>query len=148
MCLWMLMLVWNFLPQPLQRNTLPLCCQIICWLCIGKDLKSLSQTLQRCMMMGLCASLRYDCLTSYWQKEPCSRICRGRRPVLSSTSRLSYISSSSLYLLLLIILLLLLISLLLFLIIISFSSLYFSFSSSYKEVWKASRLSLLACRDL
>ena len=45
--LWMLMLVWNILPKPLQTNKWPKCCQIMCWLCIGKDLKSLSQTLQR-----------------------------------------------------------------------------------------------------
>ena len=45
--LWMLMLVWSFLPQPLQTNTWPICCQIMCWLSIGKDLKSFSQTLQR-----------------------------------------------------------------------------------------------------
>ena len=45
LCLWMLMLEWNFLPQPLQ--TWPMCCLIMCWLCIGKDFKSLSQTLQK-----------------------------------------------------------------------------------------------------
>ena len=44
--LWMPMLVWKFLPQPLQTNTWPTCCQIMCWLCIDKDLNSLSQTLQ------------------------------------------------------------------------------------------------------
>ena len=48
-----------------------------------------------CMMLGLCASLRCNCVTSNWQKEPCSRICREMRPP-PSTSRLSYISSSSL----------------------------------------------------
>ena len=141
----MLLLGSNFLPQPLQTNTWPLCCQITCWWCIDKDVKflvtgiievnpvSLSLTggffyakgistgfagvwlwevhkavtnkkVLFCqnlysklgMMMGPCASLQCDCLTSYWQKEPCSRICRGRRPVPPSTSRLSYISSSSL----------------------------------------------------
>ena len=41
-----LLLGLNFLPQPLQANTWPLCCQILCWLGICKDLKALSQTLQ------------------------------------------------------------------------------------------------------
>ena len=50
-----------------------------------------------CMRLGRCASLQCDHLTSYWQKEPCSRICRVRRAVPSSISRLSYISSSSLF---------------------------------------------------
>ena len=36
----------NFLQQPLQANTWPLYCQIVCWLGIFKDLKALSQTLQ------------------------------------------------------------------------------------------------------
>ena len=44
LCLWKLMLEWSFLPQPLQ--TWPMCCQIMCWLCIGKGIKSLSHTLQ------------------------------------------------------------------------------------------------------
>ena len=30
-----------------QTNTWPMCCQIFCWVCVGKDWKSLSQTLQR-----------------------------------------------------------------------------------------------------
>ena len=46
LCLLTLLLGLNFLPQPLQANTLPLSCQILCWLGICKDLKALSQTLQ------------------------------------------------------------------------------------------------------
>ena len=36
----------ELLAQPLQASTWPLCCQILCWLGICKDLKALSQTLQ------------------------------------------------------------------------------------------------------
>ena len=46
LCLLMLLLGLNFLQQPLQANTLPLWCQILCWLGICKELKALSQTLQ------------------------------------------------------------------------------------------------------
>ena len=35
-----------FLSQPLQTNTWQLCCKILCWLSVCKDLKALSQTLQ------------------------------------------------------------------------------------------------------
>ena len=45
-CLLMLLLGLNFLQRPLQPNTWPLCCQIVCWLVICKDLKALSQTIQ------------------------------------------------------------------------------------------------------
>ena len=44
LCLLMMLLGLNFLTQPLQANTWPLCCQILCWL--EKDLTTLSQTLQ------------------------------------------------------------------------------------------------------
>ena len=47
LCLLMLMLVWISFPQPLQTNTWPKCCHIMCLLCIVNDLKSLSQTLQK-----------------------------------------------------------------------------------------------------
>ena len=43
--LWLLFEL-NFLPKPLQANTWPLCCHILCWLGICKDLTALSQTLQ------------------------------------------------------------------------------------------------------
>ena len=46
LCLLMLLLVLNFLPQSLQASTLQLCCQIVCWQGIFKDLKALSHTLQ------------------------------------------------------------------------------------------------------
>ena len=46
LCLFGLLLEFNSLPQTLQANTLPLCCQILCLLSICKDLKALSQTLQ------------------------------------------------------------------------------------------------------
>ena len=45
-CVLMLLLGLNFLPQPLQANTLPLCCKILCCLGICKDLTVLCQTLQ------------------------------------------------------------------------------------------------------
>ena len=104
-----------------------------------------------CMMLGLCASLRCDCLTSNWQKEPCSRICREMRlpppPADCPTYPLHPFSSppspppshnfpssphhpppfSHHHLLFFIIPLLFLL---------------------LQEVWKASRLSILACRDL
>ena len=54
-CLLMLFLGLNFLPQPLLANTLPLCCQILCWLSICKDLKALSQTLQGWILSLSCA---------------------------------------------------------------------------------------------
>ena len=55
LCLLILLLGLNFLPQPLQANTLPLCCQILCWLGICKDLKALSQTLQGWTISLSCA---------------------------------------------------------------------------------------------
>ena len=50
------LLVLNFLPQPLQTNTWPLCCQIMCWLAVCKDLKAFSHALQgwtlsKCFLM-------------------------------------------------------------------------------------------------
>ena len=41
--LFMLLLVLSLLPQPLETNTWPLCCQMVCWLGVGKDMKALSQ---------------------------------------------------------------------------------------------------------
>ena len=38
LCLLILLLGFNFLPQPLQANTWPLCCHILCWLGICKNL--------------------------------------------------------------------------------------------------------------
>ena len=35
-----------------------------------------------CMILGLCASLQCDCLTSFWRKEHYSRSCMGSRQVV------------------------------------------------------------------
>ena len=55
LCILMLLLWLNFLPQPLQASTLQMCCQILCWLSICKDLKALSQTLQGLTLPLSCA---------------------------------------------------------------------------------------------
>ena len=55
LCQFMLFLGLNFLPQPLQANTWPLCFQILCWLGICKDLTALSQTLQGLTLSISCA---------------------------------------------------------------------------------------------
>ena len=55
LCLLMLLLVLNFLPQSLQTNTWPLCCNIVWCLGVGKDLKALSQTLQWWTLYLSCA---------------------------------------------------------------------------------------------
>ena len=61
LCLLILLLVLNFLPKPLQTNTCPMCCQILWWLGVGKDLKALSQTLQGWTLSLSCAlSLHTD----------------------------------------------------------------------------------------
>ena len=38
----------NFLPQPLHANTLPLCCQMLCWLSTCKDRVEPSLSLMLC----------------------------------------------------------------------------------------------------
>ena len=55
LCLLLMLLGLHFLPQPLQEHTWPLCCQILCWLGICKDLKALSQTLQGRSLSLSCA---------------------------------------------------------------------------------------------
>ena len=54
LCWLMLLLALNFLPQPLQTNTWPLCCQTMCLLGVRKDLKALSRTLQGWTFSLLC----------------------------------------------------------------------------------------------
>ena len=46
LCLFKLLWVLNILSQPMQTNSWPLCCRILCWLGVGKYMKALSQTLQ------------------------------------------------------------------------------------------------------
>ena len=55
----LLMPLWvlNFLPQPLQTNTWPLCFQIMCWFGVCKDLKAFSHTLQGWTLF-ICFTLR------------------------------------------------------------------------------------------
>ena len=48
LCLLMMLLTLNFLPLPLHTKTWPLCCHSLCWWGVGKDLKALSHTLQKC----------------------------------------------------------------------------------------------------
>ena len=83
MCLWVPLSVWNFLPQPLQTNTWPMCCQIFCCLWLSHLQKAFPHFLvmfddekctklsiikffsssissRVCMMLGLCASLQCD----------------------------------------------------------------------------------------
>ena len=60
LCLLTLLLGLNYFPQPLQANTWPLCCQILCWLGICKDLKALSQTLQECALSLSCTLSPYS----------------------------------------------------------------------------------------
>ena len=55
LCLLMLFLVLNFLPQPLQTITRPLCCQIVCWLGAHTDLKAMSHTIQGWTICLICA---------------------------------------------------------------------------------------------
>ena len=50
----MLLLGLNFLPKPLQANACPLCCQILCWLSICRDLKALLQPLHGWILSLLC----------------------------------------------------------------------------------------------
>ena len=113
------------------------------------------------MMLGLCASWQCGCLTSSWRKEPCSRSCRGRIQVVRGPreswpscppqppgchANILLTPPHLLHILLLpIIQFLLLILLLLFLIFLLLLLLLFLL---LLEIWKASRLSLLACRDM
>ena len=102
------------------------------------------------MMLGLCVSLHCGCLTSSWLKEPWSRGCKGRRQVAKrdlgefdnhallhhqAVLHILFIPPIPLNLLIIIIIIILLHLLILLLLLL-------------QEVWKASRPSLLCCRDL
>ena len=78
-----LLLGLNFLPQPLQANTRPLCCQILCWLDICKDLKALSQKLQgwTCSLsLVLCPPHWSHPATKWFPLQTCPRHLQGQVP--------------------------------------------------------------------